>query len=184
MDSLAWPASAAIIVALLRRQLGALLEGQVKRVKAGPVEAEYWERTAATIAESVVASAAPEPHQEDAEIARLMALATEAPSAAIVESFRLIEDELHTIANARGVILPRNAPATVIANQMADMGLITERDATAVRGLATLRNMAAHGRETESPERAREFVAWTQGVLFALRSGAARSEAETPTSAV
>jgi len=168
VDSLAWPASAAIIVALLRRQIGALLEGQLKRLKAGPVELE-WEQAAVEVAESV-ATAAPASDEEDEEVARLMALAADAPNAAILESFLLIERELHALANAGGVTLPRTAPAATIANQMADIGLISEQSATAVRGLATIRNLAAHGEARETPGRAREFVVMTQAVLFALRS--------------
>jgi len=170
VDSLAWPAGAVVIVALLRRQVGALLEGQVKRLKAGPVEVEYWEQTAVEVAESVAIAAAPASEEDDEETARLMALATDAPNAAILESFKLIERELHARANAGGVTLPRNAPTTTIANQMADLGLITEQTATAVRGLATIRNLAVHGAALETSSRAREFVVMTQAVLFALRT--------------
>jgi uncharacterized phage-associated protein len=41
VSSLAWPLSLATIAWLLRRQLAALLDGPVKRWKAGPVEIEY-----------------------------------------------------------------------------------------------------------------------------------------------
>lgn len=169
VDSLAWPVAVTVVAALFRRQIAGLLEGPVKRWKAGPVEVEFWERTAVEVAQSVTI-AAPRSDEDDPEIARLMALADTAPNAAILESFILIERELHELANTHGVTLPRNAPAATVANQVADFGFITEQTATAVRGLSTIRNLAAHGEARETPGRAREFVVMTQGVLFAIRT--------------
>jgi hypothetical protein len=171
VDALAWPASAAIIVVLLRRQIGALLEGRLKRLKAGPVELEYWETAAVEVAQSVAVAVPPISEEEDAEIHRLMVLADAAPNAAILESFVLIERELRAIVTHSGLPQPRTVPTQVMAEKLAAAGAITQESAIAIRGLATLRNMAAHGGGSDppTPTRAREYVVLTTAILFALR---------------
>lgn len=58
VDSLAWPASAVVIVALLRRQLAALLQSPLSRLRAGPVELERV-REAEKVGENVAALKCP-----------------------------------------------------------------------------------------------------------------------------
>ncbi|HEV2786689.1 MAG TPA: hypothetical protein VGV67_09900 [Solirubrobacteraceae bacterium] len=170
VDSLAWPMSVAVIVALLRRQIAALLEAPVKRWKAGPVEFEYWEQTAVEVAENV-ALAAPTWTGDDEETQRLMALASSAPDAAVVEAFMLLERELIAAAERHDFERDAKSYGARLAEQLANAGAITPETAHAIRGLATLRNLAAHGAGPKTSEtRAREFVVLTQAVLFALRS--------------
>jgi hypothetical protein len=171
VDSLAWPAAVAIAVVVLRRQLGTLLEGSVKRLKAGPLEVEYWEKTAIAAAESV-AIAAPASVQYDDEIQRLMTLADWMPNDAVIESFKLVENELDAIVKENDFVPPRNAPPGRLADELAGAGVITQESATAIRGLATLRDLAAHGgSDALAPAtRAREYVAMTRAVMFSLRA--------------
>jgi hypothetical protein len=171
VDALAWPASVAIIMFVLRRQIGALAEGRLRRVKAGPVELEFWETAAVEVAQSVAVALPPISKEEDAEIHRLMVLADSAPIAAILESFGLIERELRAIVSRSNLPAPRTVPVPVIADKLVAAGAITPESATAIRGLGTLRNMAAHGRDFHPPgaSRAREYVVLTTAILFALR---------------
>ena len=140
-------------------------------MKAGPVELEYWETAALEVAQSVAVAVPPISEEEDAEIHRLMVLADSAPNATILESFGLIEREVRAIVNRSELPAPRTVPVPVIADKLVAAGAITPESATAIRGLATLRNVAAHGADSDLPaaSRAREYVVLTTAVLFALR---------------
>jgi hypothetical protein len=54
IDSLAWPAAAAIVAWLLRDQLRQLLAAPIRRLKAEPLEVE-WDHEAAEVVESLAA---------------------------------------------------------------------------------------------------------------------------------
>lgn len=170
-DSLAWPVSAAVVVFLLRRQLAGLLEAPVKRWKAGPVEVEYWAEEAGHVAGSVAAlDAATGRVEYDEELEQLAELAERAPEAAIVSSFQLVEREVRRVARDARLSDADRAPVTRLVTQAVEEGLITPENVSAIRGLATLRNLAAHAHPDAqaTPQRAKEYVALVQGVLYAL----------------
>jgi hypothetical protein len=51
-----------------------------------------------------------------------------------------------------------------------EKGLITPETKDAIDGLSVMRNLAAHGgQEDITPQRAHEFVALAQGVLYAIQ---------------
>lgn len=174
VSSLAWPLSVATIAWLLRRQLAALLDGPVKRWKAGPVEIEYWAEETADVAESVdvldaVKASRAEP--PDDELARLAELAERTPALAVIQGYRLVEREVRRIGAENDIEGAKNAPLNKLLATEVDAGLITPETLNAVRGLTALRNLAAHGpapETTTTVERAREYVVLVQAVLFAL----------------
>lgn len=174
VSSLAWPVSAATVVWLLRSQLAALLDGPIKRWKAGPVEVEYWTRETAEVADSVgvldavTAGRAEEP---DDELARLAELAEKTPVLAVIEGYRLVEREVRRIGHEGGIEGADQAPLSKLLATEVEAGLVTPETLNAVRGLTALRNLAAHGPAAETTttvERAREYVVLVQAVLFAL----------------
>lgn len=149
--------------------LGVLLFGS------GPVNVEQWARAEEAVRESVDAIAAGEPEPraapgEDGEVDRLAELTETAPAEAVQGAFALVRRELERIAGQAG--LPRGArmPTAALADTLARAGLINRETLSAVRGLAALRDMAAHvGRDPDvTMARAREYVALVRGVLFAL----------------
>jgi hypothetical protein len=185
VDSLAWPLSAAFAVYLLRQQLAALLEAPMKRWKAGPVEVEYWEKEAALVAGSVAALEPPsaQPAEPDGELSHLVELADKSPGAAIVSGFALIEREVRGIAQAGELESADKMPLGRLVPLAAERGLINAETVSAVQGLVVLRNLAAHGpaREGEpSAQRAREYVALVQAVLYALRQARAKLPPRPP----
>lgn len=184
VDSLAWPASAVVIVALLRRQLAALLQSPLSRLRAGPVELE-WVREAEKVGENVAAlNVLPAATMEDPETDRLAELADSAPVIAVLQGFALVERELRAIAELAGSLGPvvppgrrTGTPVGSLADILARHELISEETAAAVRGLSTLRNLAAHdtGSGTSvTVERAREYIALVEAVLFALDRATAK----------
>lgn len=174
VSSLAWPLSLATIAWLLRRQLAALLDGPIKRWKAGPVEIEYWAEETAEVAESVgVLDAVKASHTQpaDDELAQLAELAERTPVLAVIEGYRLVEREVRRIGMDGNIDGAEDAPLSELVPAEVDAGLVTPETLNAVRGLTALRNLAAHGPAAEATttvERAREYVVLVQAVLFAL----------------
>ena len=60
--------------------------------------------------------------------------------------------------------------AVRLARLALEHGLITPETENAIVGVTTLRNLAAHGRDEDiSVERAMDYLALVDGVLFAIR---------------
>ncbi len=116
VQSLAWPASVATVAWILRRQLSALLDGPVKRWKAGPVEMEFWERETAGVMDNVVGQLAQGAQSDDLdeELTRLADLAGRVPVAAVTEGFRLVEREIRRIAVSAGLESADRTPVSRI----------------------------------------------------------------------
>jgi len=171
VDSLAWPAGAVIVAALFRRHIAGLLEGEVKRLKAGPVEVEYWQIEAARVAERVVAAGTSFTAEAGEETQRLLGLADEEPHAVVLESFAWLERELQTRVKAAGLTGERKA-IVPLAVEAAEARVITPESAEAIRALSVLRNLVAHGPPAEvTGAKAREFLALAQAVAYSLRAG-------------
>jgi hypothetical protein len=146
----------------------------------GPVVVERWPRVEEQVRESVDAlrASATERDREylgeqDAQLERIADLADVEPEAAVVEAFRLVEQDLHRIADAGGVSRAPSMPPAALADVLERAGLINRETLSAVRGLVALRNLAAQDRGHDvSAARARDYVALVQGVLFALSRAA------------
>lgn len=177
-DSVAWPLGVVAGVWLLRRQLADLLAAPLTRLRAGPVELE-WSRAAEEVGERVAAlDALPATATEDPQTDRMAEVAETMPVVAVLSGWSLVECKLREIARRAeslgSVFPPRRRdrlPASALAEILARQELISQETAVAVRGLSTLRNLAAHDQGSGTSvtvERAREYVALVQAVLFAL----------------
>lgn len=61
-----------------------------------------------------------------------------------------------------------------LARRALEAGIITPETVEAIQGVAVLRNLAAHGEQTDLSEaRALDYLALIDGVLFAIRRGPA-----------
>jgi len=99
-------------------------------------------------------------------------LAQASPNAAILEAHSRLEHELRELTkDLTADQRPRGVVA--LARLALEQGLITPETLHAIEGVTTLRNLAAHGRQAEvSPERAMDYLALVDAVLFALRQKA------------
>jgi hypothetical protein len=170
VHSLAWPAGAIVIVAVLRRPIGAALGRGVRRVLAGPVEVEF-DHELAEVREELrrspeLAEATPAllPVSLTEELARL---AEVSPQAAVLEAFARIELRLDEIlANAGAKEADAVKSGTALARLAHRRGLISDETLSAVQGLSVLRNLTAHSRtETIGVDRARDYIALADAVL-------------------
>jgi hypothetical protein len=173
VGSLAWPVVAGIAVWLFRRQLQALLEGPIKRWKAGPFEFEKeWANATERVGEKVVTRDALT--ARDPELDELVDLAAKAPAPAILAAHNAVEETVREIASGAGIEGADGMNIAQLASELAGRGLINDRTGDALRGLAALRNLAAHG-PTPDGQRAREYIVIAEAVLYSLsQSPAAR----------
>jgi hypothetical protein len=90
-------------------------------------------------------------------------VAAVSPLAAVLRELIAQVDSEQTGQNVGTARLTR----TALAN-----GLITPETARAIEGITVMRNLAAHGRANEvTPERARDYLALVDAVLFTIGQG-------------
>lgn len=172
--ALAWPIAAVVIVLFFRPEIKTLLNARLKRLKAGPFLAE-WDEQVAEVQTEVEQAGAPTPERVPTPLGPLSeALAERAavdPSGAVLEAHARIEDRLRDLLMQAGVPAPvrRSTNASRLAEGLRRRNLITDEAARAVEGLSVMRNLVSHGGEGEvTPQRAREYLALADGVLFAI----------------
>ena len=171
--ALAWPAAVMVLAFTFRDLLGKLASGEVKRWKAGPagVEIEYWDREADEVKKTI--DVAVLDHADKAKLPEPPPIQLDvSPSGAVVAAFARVEAALRKIVVSGGAIQEDEAasmPVRRLTNIALDADLITALTATNIEGLTVLRNLSAHGQADDlDPGRAAEFVAMTDGVLYAL----------------
>lgn len=182
IGSLAWPVAIVTLAVLFRRSLRRLLSGDVKVLRAGPsgLEVQFRDivpgiRQEVEKGQEAAAPAAASPFSSPPDVSmgfrdEMLELAKRSPRAAVLESFDRLEGLLREKLKDRGV--DRRLP-TLGATGLADLarlaGLITTETETAIHGLTTLRNLTAHGAESElSYERAVEFIDLVAAILFTI----------------
>lgn len=183
VGSLAWPGAAFTIALLFRRQLGELLSTSLRKLRVGPVEAEF-DRVVASVEADLGGDAGsgstvriPQPSQRapvDAPpslVDELGPLARISPRAAIVEGHMRLERELWDLADLSLAQISRHRlSAAQLARSALEHGQITPETENAIVGVTQLRNLAAHGTDDEiSVERAMDYLVLVDAVLFAIR---------------
>jgi hypothetical protein len=171
--SLAWPLVALAAILLFRAQIIGLFSSGVRRVKAGPVEVE-WDRQVSEIEAEIEQPGVPPPHSlPGGPVAdELRAVAQQAPGAAVMEAYAVLERTIRAILHRARIEAEPDVRigAVGLARVAVQADLITEETLRAVEGVAVLRNLAAHGHASEvTPERALDYLALIDAILFALR---------------
>jgi hypothetical protein len=166
VHALVWPLVVVALAFTFRRQLAKLVEAPVHRLKAGPFEVEF-DRVLATVAENVEGDTAAA--GESDLTTELTPLASLAPASAVMEASARLERELREKLQEADIVDPRGG-LTRLAREATEHQLITPETANAIKGIAVLRNLAAHGHMEEiSTERALEYVNLVAAVLYVLR---------------
>jgi hypothetical protein len=177
VGSLAWPAMIGLCVAMFRSQIRALLEGPIKRLKAGPFEFENeWERATAQVGSSVPTRAALAHRRVGGEddLDDVLELAEKAPVPAILAAYDAVQEMVRSLAGAAGIEGAQGASVATLAAELGQRDLIDDKTEAALAGLVTLRNLAAYGPATEG-RRASEYIVMSEAVMYALsRSKAAK----------
>lgn len=172
--SLAWPLTVLVTGYFLRKPLTSAISGPLRRLKAGPsgLEMEWDERVERTKEELIwspeLASAAL-PARAPLVSEELRPLAEVSPSIAVMEGLATVERELRT--KVAGTEAGTDQMSVVgLARRAQQLGSISDETLNAIKGLAVLRNLAAHGQSGEvTLERAVDYLSLVDAVLFALR---------------
>ena len=183
VQSLAWPAAVVVIVVFLRKPIrAALSHALLRRVKAGPVELEF-DQLQAEVREELARSPelteaqVPVPASQTAAPAsslreELSPLAEVSPAAAVMEASRRIESRLTEMLDGSGEPPPRRLGIRGLARLARERGLISDETLAAIEGMSGLRNLVAHYRDDIGVDRARDYLALADAVMYALRSKA------------
>ncbi len=162
--SLAWPLTAVVVAVMFRRAILQLLSTGLRRLKAGPFEAEW------SLAESKVPSglrlAAHTSSLDlvEAETARI------SPQTAVLERYNeLISLLADQVTKASGQ-QPEGQSVGDLIEMAAEAGVINASTKQALLGVSVMRNLAAHGGHDMDEEKAAQFVVMADAVEFAMRS--------------
>lgn len=188
VHSLAWPAGVVAVIVILRRPISDALGHGLRRLKIGLFEAE-WDRQREDVRKEVrgspeLASAPIGPaanlvQEFDSALALgaaklrddLGRLAEASPAASVTTAYGQIEARLVEMLDEAGAPSYTAVGGPALARLAQRHGLISDQTMSAIEGLAVMRNLAAHGPGGEiDRQRAREYLALADAVLYTLRS--------------
>ena len=161
IESLAWPVAAVVLVVVLRDEISKLAPF-LKRVKAGPLEAEF-EREVKELKEATVeqTKAAETPQPDTVSKSFLFQLAELHPRSAILESWVRIEAAARVVLAEKAVSVsnPSYIPAARLAEPLAQQEVLSQKQVTLFHELRRLRNEVAHAQGFEpTQESARAYI--------------------------
>ena len=146
VKSLAWPTATVILVVLFKDHI-VKLAPFIKKLKAGPLEAEF-EREVNALKESTPVQAVSSPARLEAAATEnfLFQLAELHPRSAILESWLRLEAAARDAlgSNTTGSQKGSYIPAARLAEPLAQAGIISQGQVTLFHELRRLRNEVAH----------------------------------------
>lgn len=99
----------------------------------------------------------------------LAELARQSPATAILEAYARVENRLRELLETQGGAKPATAAGAVGFALLAEQAhLVSAETVKAVEGLSVLRNLAAHSRTDVTVDRAMEYLALADSVLYSL----------------
>jgi hypothetical protein len=163
VQALAWPAVVVLVLVVYRRRVSDLLGDNLRRFKAGPIEAE-WEKVAEEARATIEAvEAVPdadggsgEPSDVDKLLSLARAVADTNPASAVAYAYQAARQAFESHLPHRDLHeIPRLRWRMDVAS---GRGLVNPGAALVFERLSTLGNMSAHQLTEQTPEQAREFV--------------------------
>jgi hypothetical protein len=144
IGSIAWPATALAVVLLLRRELVALLPF-LRKLKAGPVEAEFEREVKELESEAAATSPPPEPKALEGKAQRLFQLAEISPRAAVLEAWQGVEFAARrAVLKHAGSPIPDVSSPLRVLRELTQLQLLSSEDIALFQDLRGLRNQATH----------------------------------------
>jgi len=169
VGSVAWPVSFVVAVLVFREQLVSLLSGQLQRLKAGPLEMEFFERVAVLHAELDTGFAELRPGYSSIFTDSLGHLAITAPAEAVLQAHEQLEGRLRQLLRESGYDPEQAWGMRRLVGEAHTRNLVSDELARVVDGVTVLRNLAAHGHARDlSSERASEYLALMDTILYSL----------------
>lgn len=179
VGSLAWPAAMLVLLLVYRSPVERILARPLKRLKAGPIEAEYWEYAVGTVRREVNRVAIDQGEMSlttaiEADVFRRDVLrATEAdPARAVLDTYVLLERQIRALLAEEGIEPNESLSVLELADVARRHGLLRPETANGIEGLTVMRNLVLSDLESGrlDPDRAREFVELAFALMYAIRS--------------
>ena len=170
VSSLAWPVAVVIVAFVFHDPIGQMI-GRLEHVKSPIFEA--WTKAEAATLSAVAASPTPPPSTpvEGSLSRKLALLAATSPGGAVAMGWMEVEKVLRGKMEGMGLPFERVAGVRGVEEAFR-AGVINEATASAIRGLANLRNMVVHGGADDlDSARALDYLAMADGVIFAIEHG-------------
>lgn len=165
--SLAWPVAIVVAMLLLRRYIPDTLRA-LRRVKISGFELEL-EKTRAEVQEALFEQGGrgAEPVQGVEDLT--LKASKQDPVASILGSYAALESELRKRLALAGVPDIEGKTAVQLVTIGVRKGVFGEASADAVRGIAVMRNLAAHGRaDRVTVQEAVEYASLVEATIYAL----------------
>lgn len=171
--ALAWPIVVVVLILAFRAPLVRLFDGlRLRRLKHKDWEAEFEELREIVPKEVVEAGEkskrsllnAMQPVEDD--------LLTYAPAGAVLAAWTRVEDALRAAGALLGLADPLSYGVAQVLTALSKAAVLKDSTRRSIDGLRHLRNLVVHGgaeaRESLTPDRAREFTAMANAVVFAI----------------
>jgi hypothetical protein len=159
-ESFAWPIALISTILVLRKQVVGLVP-LLRKLKAGPVEAEF-ERSVEELSSEAEITALPSsvPNTLESGAARLYKLAEISPRAAVIEAWQSVERAARSaVLNHAGSPPPDMATPLQLQTALMELRLVTPDEFQRFSKLRGLRNRANHSDEfSPSPEAILYFI--------------------------
>ncbi len=177
IDSMAWPVAAVLLGLIFRKKLAELLP-LLRKVKAGPLEAEFeiaTKQVLASTAELAAKERKPDASQiEDKssveDTASKLLTARSEPTATIIEGWSTLDGELHKLGRQTGINGDPLLSETKLYREIMDSDVLPIETRSLVQDLRQLRNQVAHAKVVPTPESAQDYLVSVQRVVELIRN--------------
>lgn len=167
VDALAWPVVALVLGLVFRRKLLALIP-TLRKLKAGPVEAEFElaaKQALANAEEVQTESTAEEParlaqtvRSSDHEVIAKLREARGDPAGAILEGWAKVDGELFRLGLQMGTVVDPLENTGKVYSAVISSGILPVQTTSLVKELRDLRNQVAHVKVSPTSEAAQDYL--------------------------
>ncbi len=176
-DSLAWPVASVLICLIFRKKLLDLIP-LLRKVKAGPLEAEFELTTKLVLASTAdLASKQQTPELTEtgtklsAEEAGLKWLTVRSePIATVIEGWATLDGELHKLGRQTGLVVDPLENQLKVYNAILDSDILPVGTKHLVANLRKLRNQVANAEVIPTPESAQDYLISVERVVELIRN--------------
>lgn len=178
VGSIVWPTVVVIVLLIFRREVVALLERPLSRLKVGPVEAD-WEKAESVVKENLsihqayrvpLTTGVGVTPPAEAAFGETESRVLEEPQALVAERWHAVEKALRDmISDHAEVPIGANAPVEfpMLLDSALRLGLLNATTVRSLDGLRHMRNLAIAGDHLDS-RRAQEFAVMADAVIYAM----------------
>jgi hypothetical protein len=177
IDSLAWPLAGIVLGLMFRKKLLELLP-TLRKVKAGPLEAEF-EMAAkqvlagtADLGSKEVKTDSPQTPASPSvgDVTAKLLIARVEPTATIIEGWAALDGELHKLGRQTGIVVDPLESQQKVYQAIMAADVLPAETRQLVRELRDLRNQVAHAKVVPTPDSAQDYLVAVERVVELIRN--------------